>query len=23
MYDSKYSPSNYGEVKIETQWENW
>ena len=23
IYDSKYSPSNYGEVKIETQWENW
>ena len=22
IYDSKYSPSNYGEVKIETQWEN-
>ena len=18
-----YSPSNYGEVKVETQWENW
>ena len=23
IYDSKYSSSNYGEVKIETQWENW
>ena len=23
IYDSKYSLSNYGEVKIETQWENW
>ena len=23
IYDSKYSPSNYGEVKDETQWENW
>ena len=23
IYDSKYSPSNYGNVKIETQWENW
>ena len=23
IYDSKYLPSNYGEVKIETQWENW
>ncbi|KXT80448.1 TipC family immunity protein [Streptococcus oralis] len=23
VYDSKYSPSNYGDVKIETQWENW
>ena len=23
IYDSKYTPSNYGEVKIETQWENW
>ena len=23
IYDSKYSPSNYGEVKVETQWENW
>ena len=23
IYDSNYSPSNYGEVKIETQWENW
>ena len=23
IYDSKYSPSNYGEVKIEIQWENW
>ena len=23
IYDSKYSPSNYGDVKIETQWENW
>ena len=23
IYDSKYSPSNYGEVKTETQWENW
>lgn len=23
IYDSKYSPSNYGEVKIGTQWENW
>ena len=23
IYDSKYSPNNYGEVKIETQWENW
>ena len=22
IYDSKYSPSNYGDVKIETQWEN-
>ena len=22
IYDSKYSPSNYGEVKVETQWEN-
>ncbi len=23
IYNSKYSPSNYGDVKIETQWENW
>ena len=23
IYDSKYSPSNYGKVKVETQWENW
>ena len=23
IYDSKYSPSNYGEVKVETQWDNW
>ena len=23
IYDSKYSSSNYGEVKVETQWENW
>ena len=23
IYDSKYLPSNYGEVKVETQWENW
>ena len=23
IYDSKYSQSNYGDVKIETQWENW
>ncbi len=23
IYDSKYSPSNYGEVKVETQWEDW
>ena len=23
IYDSKYSPSNYGDVKAETQWENW
>ena len=23
IYDSKYSPSNYGDVKIETQLENW
>ena len=23
IYDSKYFPSNYGDVKIETQWENW
>ena len=23
IYDSKYSPSNYGEVKVETQWKNW
>ena len=23
IYDSKYSPSNYGEVKVETQRENW
>ena len=23
IYDSNYSPSNYGEVKVETQWENW
>ena len=23
IFDSKYSPSNYGEVKVETQWENW
>ena len=23
IYDSKYSQSNYGEVKVETQWENW
>ena len=23
IYDSKYSPSNYGEVKVETHWENW
>ena len=23
IYDSKYSPSNYGDVNIETQWENW
>ena len=23
IYDSKFSPSNYGEVKVETHWENW
>ena len=23
IYDSKYSPSNYGDVKVETQWEDW
>ena len=23
IYDSKYSPSNDGEVKVETQWDNW
>ena len=23
IYDSKYSPSNYGDVKVATQWENW
>ena len=23
IYDSKYSPSDYGDVKVETQWENW
>ena len=23
IYDSKYSPSNYGDVKVETQWKNW
>ena len=23
IYDSKFSPSNYGDVKVETQWENW
>ena len=23
IYDSKYSPSNYGDVKIASQWENW
>ncbi len=23
IYNSNYSPSNYGEVKVETQWENW
>ena len=23
IYDSKYSPTNYGDVKVETQWENW
>ena len=23
IYDSKYLPSNYGDVKVETQWENW
>ena len=23
IYDSKYAPSNYGDVKVETQWENW
>ena len=23
IFDSKYSPSNYGDIKIETQWENW
>ena len=23
IYDSKYSSGNYGEVKAETQWENW
>ena len=23
IYDSEYSPSNYGDVKVETQWENW
>ena len=23
IYDSKFSPSNYGKVKVETQWENW
>ena len=23
IYDSKFSPSNYGDIKIETQWENW
>ena len=23
IYDSKFSPSNYDDVKVETQWENW
>ena len=23
IYDSKYSSGNYGDVKVETQWENW
>ena len=23
IYNSKYSPNNYGDVKVETQWENW
>ena len=23
IYDSKYSSRNYGDVKVETQWENW
>lgn len=23
IYDSKFSPENYGKVKIKTQWKNW
>ncbi|KXT83858.1 hypothetical protein STRDD11_01255 [Streptococcus sp. DD11] len=23
IYDSKFSPEDYGEVKIETQWAGW
>ena len=23
IYESKFSPSNYGDIKVETQWENW
>ncbi|MCU9534076.1 TipC family immunity protein [Streptococcus sp. CSL10205-OR2] len=23
LYDSQYSPSDYGNVKVVTQWENW
>ncbi|WP_373760811.1 TipC family immunity protein, partial [Streptococcus ferus] len=23
IYDSKFSPENYGDVTVKTQWENW
>ncbi|WP_373760463.1 TipC family immunity protein [Streptococcus ferus] len=23
IYDSKFSPADYGDVTVKTQWENW
>ena len=23
IYDSKFSPENYGDMTVKTQWENW